>query len=70
MFAWRLFFGFVLLLLAGAILILWPLFEAAGPILGVLMLAALLVLSLTPFVLLGRTLRRTANPTDENNDSR
>lgn len=57
---WRLFFGSVLALLAGALLILWPVFEAAGTALGAFMIVALLVLSLTPLFLLRSTLRRTA----------
>lgn len=60
MFAWRVFFGVIVLLLAVAVVILWPLFEAAGTILGAVMLAAMLILSLTPLFLLRSTLRRTA----------
>jgi len=57
---WRLLFGSVLALLAGALVILWPVFEAAGTALGAFMIVALLVLSLTPLFLLRSTLRRTA----------
>lgn len=57
---WRLLFGSVLALLAGAMVILWPIFEAAGTALGAFMIVAVLILSLTPLFLLRSTLRRTA----------
>ena len=60
MFAWRVFFGVTVLLLAGVVVILWPVFEAAGTILGAVMPTAMLVLSLTPLFLLRSILRRTA----------
>ena len=48
----------VLALIAVALVILWPVFKAAGPALGIGMALAIVVLSLTPLLLLRATLRR------------
>lgn len=52
-------FGLYLALLGGALAILWPLLKMAGTALAMGMVAAVLVLSLTPLLLLHSTLRRT-----------
>ena len=57
---WRLILPLAVALLTGAIVILWPVFDAAGAALGAFMLAAVLILSLVPILLLRSTLRRTA----------
>lgn len=55
---WPVIFGSVLALIAGTLVILWPVLQAAGAAIGVGMVVAILVLSLTPLLLLGGILRR------------
>lgn len=57
---WKIFFGSVLALIAVTFVILWPVFKAAGLAVGTGMALAIVVLSLTPLLLLGATLRRTS----------
>ena len=52
--------GAVLALIAVALVILWPVFKAAGPAVGTGMALAIVVLSLTPRLLLGAALRRAS----------
>lgn len=55
---WKIVSGSVLALIAVALVVLWPVFKAAGPVLGTGMALAILGLSLAPLLLLGATLRR------------
>lgn len=55
---WPVLFGLFLAFLAGAIVILWPLFRMGGMGVALGMVAAVLVLSLTPLLLLRGLLRR------------
>ena len=57
---WRIVFAGVLALTAGTLVLLWPVFRAAGAPVGVGMAVAILVLSLTPVLLFRRVLRRAA----------
>lgn len=55
---WKIFAGAVLALIAFTLVILWPVFKAAGPAPGTAMALAIVVLSLIPLLLLGTILRR------------
>ena len=57
---WKVVFGSVLALIAVTLVILWPVFKAAGAAVGTGMALAIVVLSLTPLLLLGATLRRAS----------
>ena len=57
---WPVLFGLFLAFLAGALAILWPLLKMGGTGLALGMVAAVLVLSLTPLLLLRSLLRRTS----------
>ena len=64
---WKVVSGSVLALTALALVVLWPVFRAAGPVLGTGMALAVLGLSLAPLLLLGATLRRARDlQADEN----
>lgn len=56
---WPVILGGTALLLAGALALLWPVFVAAGVGVGAFMIAALLVLTLGPVLMLRKVLRRT-----------
>ena len=66
---WKVVVGSVLALIAVTLVILWPVFKAAGAAVGTGMALAIVVLSLTPLLLLGATLRRTSasQVTDDSN---
>ena len=57
---WKVVSGSVLALIAVTLVILWPVFKAAGPAVGTGMALAIVVLSLTPLLLLRATLRRAS----------
>lgn len=55
---WKVLAGLVLALIAVTLVILWPVFKAAGPAPGTAMALAIVVLSLIPLLLLNTMLRR------------
>jgi type VI protein secretion system component VasK len=59
---WKIVFGSVLALLAAMLVILWPVFNAAGPAPGTAMALAVVVLSLIPLLLLRTIWRRPPRP--------
>ena len=62
---WPVLFGLYLVLLVGALAVLWPLLKMAGFGIALVMVAAVLVVSLTPLLLLRSTLRRARSSAHE-----
>lgn len=67
-FLWPVLVAANLALIAGGLALLWPVFKVAGTGLALGMVAAVLLVSLTPLLLLRRVLRRPSAPNTPSQD--